>query len=193
MEKEKEKKLEREYVIPLRRKVRHSPRYKKANKAVRTVKEFLAKHMKVENRDLNKIKLDLSVNEAIWARGIKNPIHKIKVKATKEGDIVRVTLVDVPKKILARRNRVEKREKVEEKKVIKKEKVEEKTEDKKETEKKDTKDTKVEKEVEDKKEEEKVEKKEEKKKVEEKEAKPKEDKVKTEKKSEPEAKKKVAK
>ena len=55
---EKKPTLEREYIIPLRAKCRVVPRYKKTNKAVKTVKEFLAKHMKVENRDLNKIKLD---------------------------------------------------------------------------------------------------------------------------------------
>lgn len=125
MEKEKTNTLEREYVIPLRAKFRSVPRYKKSNKAVKSVKEFLAKHMKVENRDLNKIKLDISVNESIWARGIKNPIHKIKVKAIKEGEIVRVTLVDIPKKISARRNKIEKREKSSEKKEVKKETKEE--------------------------------------------------------------------
>lgn len=125
MEKQKTNTLEREYTIPLRAKFRSVPRYKKSNKAVKSVKEFLAKHMKVENRDLNKIKLDLFVNEAIWARGIRNPIHKIKVKAIKEGDIVRVTLVDIPKKMTARKNKIEKRESVPNNKEIKKEKKEE--------------------------------------------------------------------
>lgn len=103
-------KLEREYIIPLRAKVRSAVRYKKANKAVRVIKEFLAKHMKVIDRDLNKIKLDLAVNEAVWARGIKNPIHKIKVKAVKEGDIVRVTLVEMSKKATAKKKAIEGRE-----------------------------------------------------------------------------------
>jgi len=131
MEKEKENKVEREYTIPLREKVRSVPRYKKTNKAIKSVKEFLARHMKIENRDLNKIKLDLSVNEAIWARGIKNPVHKIKIKAIKEDGVVRVSLVDIPKKIVARRNKIEKREKVETKKSVQKEAIKEKVENQK--------------------------------------------------------------
>ncbi len=51
---------EKEYTISLREKVRSVPRYKKTNKAVRTIKEFLVRHMKIYNRDLNKIKIDKS-------------------------------------------------------------------------------------------------------------------------------------
>ena len=54
-------KVEREYVIPLREKCRSSPSYKKTPKAVKTVREFLVKHMKIRDRDLNKIKIDSSV------------------------------------------------------------------------------------------------------------------------------------
>ena len=82
--------LEREYVIPLREKCRVVPRYRKTEKAIKTVKEFLAKHMKVYDRDLNKIKLDKYVNEFLWARGIRNPPHKIKVKATRDKDASRL-------------------------------------------------------------------------------------------------------
>lgn len=65
--------IEREYIIPLREKGRSVPRYKKTPKAIKTVKEFLARHMKIRDRDLNKIKLDRFVNEALWYRGIKKP------------------------------------------------------------------------------------------------------------------------
>jgi len=108
-----EKNIEREYVIPLREKVRVVPRYKKANKAIKIIKEFLAKHMKVKDRDLNKIKLDKSLNEFIWSRGIKNPPSKIKVKTIKyekEG-IVRVELSEMPDKLKFKRAKEEKREK----------------------------------------------------------------------------------
>jgi large subunit ribosomal protein L31e len=114
--------LEREYIIPLRDKCRSVPRYKKTNKAIKSIKEFLAKHMKVTDRDLNKVKLDLAVNEAVWARGIKNPISKVKVKAVKEGDIVRVTLVELSKKAIAKKKMIEKREVVKAKEVKTKEK-----------------------------------------------------------------------
>lgn len=101
-------KIEREYIIPLREKGRPVPRYKKTPKAVKTVKEFLVRHMKIRDRDLKKIKMDRFVNEVLWFRGIKNPPHKIKVKAIKEGDIVRVELVDVPEKLKFKKIREEK-------------------------------------------------------------------------------------
>jgi large subunit ribosomal protein L31e len=92
-------KIEREYVIPLREKIRSVPIYKKTPKAVKTVKEFVAKHMKVTDRDLNKVGLDKYLNEALWFRGIRKPINKIKVKVVKEGDLVRVYALDLPSKI----------------------------------------------------------------------------------------------
>jgi len=101
---------EREYVISLREKCRSVPRYKKTNKAVKTVKEFLARHMKIRDRDLNKIKLDIHLNEFLWARGIKNPPHKVKIKAMKEGDIVKVELTEYPTKLKFKKTRLEKRE-----------------------------------------------------------------------------------
>jgi len=88
--------LEREYVVPLRRGFLNVPRYKRAKKAVKTLKEFLAKHMKVENRDLSKIKIDMYLNNEIWFRGIKKPCPKIKVKAKKIDGIVFVELAELP-------------------------------------------------------------------------------------------------
>ncbi|MCK4647817.1 50S ribosomal protein L31e [Candidatus Pacearchaeota archaeon] len=101
-------KLEREYVIPLREKVRVVPRYKKTNKAVKTIKEFLARHMKIRDRNLNKIKIDRYLNEFLWFRGIRKPPHKIKVKAVKEGEIVRVELAEMPDKLKFKKAREEK-------------------------------------------------------------------------------------
>lgn len=99
---------EREYIIPIREKIRVAPRYKKTNKAVKAVKEFLAKHMKIRDRDLTKIRLDPYLNEFLWGRGIRNPPHKVKVKAIKKGEIVTAELVDFPKKLTARKAREEK-------------------------------------------------------------------------------------
>jgi len=93
---EKKVELEREYIIPLKRKVLNVPRYRRAKKAVRTIKEFLAKHMKVEDRDIRKVKVDIHLNNEIWFRGIKKPANKIKVKAVKKDGIVYVELADVP-------------------------------------------------------------------------------------------------
>lgn len=103
-------KIEKEYVIPLREKVRVVPRYKKSNKAIKTIKEFLVRHMKIRDRDLKKIKIDKYLNEAVWFRGIKKPPIKIKVKAIKEGDIVKVELAGMPQKLAFKKLREEKRE-----------------------------------------------------------------------------------
>ena len=93
MDKEKnDNKIEREYIIPLRREWSKVPRYKKANRAIKAIKKFLARHMKIRDRDLDKIKIDKYLNEEIWFRGIRKPPHKIKVKAVKDGEIVRVEL-----------------------------------------------------------------------------------------------------
>ncbi len=108
--KETGEKLEREYIIPLRRKFQHVPRYKKTPKAVKSIKEFLARHMKIRDRDLKKIKIDRYVNEFMWARSIKNPPHKIKVKSIKDGENIRVELVDYPDKLKFKKLREEKKE-----------------------------------------------------------------------------------
>lgn len=144
MAKEKEDKvvLEREYVINVRKQIKKVPRYKKANKAVKAIKEFVAKHMKVEDRELDKVKMNKYVNEEIWMRGIDHPVTKIKVKVRKmESGIVHVELAEIPEKIKWKMERERKAKEVgkkEEKKEEKKEPVkEEKTEkEKKEEEKK---------------------------------------------------------
>lgn len=108
----KSDKVEREYTIPLRREWEKVPRYKRAKKAIKAIKEFLAKHMKVRDRDLNKIRVDRFLNEEVWFRGIKNPPSKIKVKATKEGDIVRVELAVLPNALKFKKAKEEKTEKI---------------------------------------------------------------------------------
>lgn len=131
-------KLEREYVIPLRNKWKKVPRYKRANKAIKTIKEFLVRHMGISDRDLNKVRLDKYLNEFVWAKGIRKPPIKIKVRAIKEGDIVRAELSEMPEKMKFKQARLEKREKKAaeiEKKRKKEEKPEEKTEEKREEEK----------------------------------------------------------
>jgi len=108
--KTKTDKLEREYIIPLRKEWKNVPRYKRANKAIKAIKEFLARHMKLRDRDLKKIRIDKYLNEEIWFRGIKKPPSKIKVKAVKEEDIVRVELAEMPKVLKFKKAREEKRE-----------------------------------------------------------------------------------
>lgn len=81
--------MERVYVIPLR-KVKNVPRTIRSPRAVRYVKEFIKRHMKAED-----IKIDSSVNQKIWERGIQKIPPKIKVKAVKDEEgTVEVTLVE---------------------------------------------------------------------------------------------------
>jgi len=107
----KTEKLEREYIIPLRVEWKKVPRYKRAAKAIKAIKQFLVRHMKIRDRDLNKIKVDGYLNETIWARGIKKPPAKIKVRAIKEGEIVRAELVEYSDKLKFKKVRAGKREK----------------------------------------------------------------------------------
>lgn len=144
MAEQKEQNLERIYTVPLRREVSKVAYYKRAKKATKALKEFLARHMGIYSRDLNKIKLSDDVNRAIWSRGIKSPPHKITVKAIKNKEgIVKVEFAGLPKKFKAEEHRLKKdmekkakksAEKVKTKKV-KEEKPEAKTVEKKEVEK----------------------------------------------------------
>jgi len=92
--------FEREYVVPMRREWLKVPKYKRANKAVKALKEFLARHMKVYDRDLRKIKVDIYLNNELRYRGMRKPLAKVKVKAIKyEDGIVEAKLVNLPKHI----------------------------------------------------------------------------------------------
>jgi len=120
---------EKEYVIPLRRAWLNVPEYKRTRKAIKTIKQFIARHMKIQDRNLDNVKLDVYLNNDIWFRGKANPPSKIKVKAAKEGDIVHVRFADTPqhvKLLKVKHNKMHK--KVEEKK---EEKTEGKSEEKK--------------------------------------------------------------
>lgn len=105
--KSKTEKLEREYTIPLRIKWKKVPRYKRANKAIKTIKQFLVRHMKIRDGDLNKIKIDKFLNESIWFRGIKKPPAKIKIKAIQEGSIVKAELYELSKDMKFKKARIE--------------------------------------------------------------------------------------
>lgn len=125
--------FEREYIVPLRRGWLKVPEYKRGNKAVKTLKEFIARHMKIYDRDLRKVKIDVNLNNELRFRGIKKPPAKIKVRATKfDNDFVNVELVNLPKHIEFKMKREEKlkinQEKKEDKKEEKKQEVREEKE-----------------------------------------------------------------
>jgi large subunit ribosomal protein L31e len=82
--------IERIYTVPLG-KAWISQKYRRAEKAMMVLKDFTERHMKPSD-----VIIDPSVNEAIWARGIKNPPRKLRVKMTKDSDgLVTVTLAEV--------------------------------------------------------------------------------------------------
>ena len=80
-------KLERTYNVPLRKEFLKTPKYKRAKKAVKALREFVSKHMKSED-----VNIGADVNKLIWKHGIKNPPHHVKVTVTKEEDKVSVVL-----------------------------------------------------------------------------------------------------
>jgi len=78
--------LTRVYVIPLR-KAKIKPRVRRANAAVKIIQEYLLRHMKADE-----VKLDNSVNEAVWERGAHGIPSRVKIKATKIDKVVRAEL-----------------------------------------------------------------------------------------------------
>ncbi len=116
-------KTERIYNVPLRKGFQKTVSYKRAKKAVTTLKEFIARHMKCQQ---DEIRLGPMVNKEIWKRGIKSPPHHVKITAVKEDDLVKVELFGhkYPEKVgkaeekpkPAEKKEAEKKETVEEKK-----------------------------------------------------------------------------
>ena len=71
--------LERTYNVPLRREFQKVANWRRTEKAVKALKEFIAKHMKSNNVLLGKY-----ANQFLWKDGIKNPPHHVKVIAKKD-------------------------------------------------------------------------------------------------------------
>ncbi len=91
---------ERFYTIPLG-KAWISQRKKRAPKAVRIVKSFVLKHMKVrteaedEEEEAERLVIDNDVNERLWSRGIEKPPRKIRVRVVKDKEgVVTVRLAE---------------------------------------------------------------------------------------------------
>jgi len=78
---------ERVVTVPLRD-ANAEANHKKADKAMKLVRSHLAKHFTV---DEDAVRLDPSINEAIWERGRSNPPSKLRVRAARfdeEGESV---------------------------------------------------------------------------------------------------------
>jgi len=104
LEKAKDKgiKMERQYTIPLRSEFQKVPIFLKTRKAVKTIKKFTMRHMKVEE-----VKIGKYLNLKLWERGNTNPPHKVQVvielvsekKDGKERKFARVELLGAPKEV----------------------------------------------------------------------------------------------
>lgn len=80
-------KVERNYTIPLRKGFVKVPKYYRSKRAINQIKDFVMKHMKVEE-----VKVGKNLNEFVWHHGIKNPPGKVKVKVVKEDSVATVEL-----------------------------------------------------------------------------------------------------
>jgi len=110
--------VERIYIIPLRKYAFKSS--KAAPIAVKRVRSYLTRHMKVE---ADKIWIDDSLNTALWSRGKYKMLHRIRVKAVKFDDgVVEAYLPELELKKSRRELLKEEREKKEP--ILKKEEAE---------------------------------------------------------------------
>jgi large subunit ribosomal protein L31e len=78
---------ERVMTVPLRD-ARAEAKSERADKAMSIVREHLAQHFSVE---AEAVRLDPSINEAVWDRGRKKPPSKLRVRAARfaeEGEAV---------------------------------------------------------------------------------------------------------
>lgn len=81
---------ERIYTVPLRKAYWTGSRLRRANRAVRILREFVQRHMKPEE-----IVIQKEVNEKIWSRGIQKPPRRVRIRVTKnEDNLVRVYLAE---------------------------------------------------------------------------------------------------
>jgi large subunit ribosomal protein L31e len=107
-EKSKDKKLDRTYIIPIRRLSVKTETWRKATKSMYEIRKFMKRHMKSDD-----VKIGQELNELIWARGGKTVPSRVEIHAVREDGVVRLNLVgcELPAKV----------EKKEEKKAAKKE------------------------------------------------------------------------
>ena len=82
---------ERVYTIPLG-KCWIAPSNRRASRALRVIRSFVVKHMKLEARgkeeegeeEPKRLVIDNDVNERVWGRGMQKPPRKIRVRAAKD-------------------------------------------------------------------------------------------------------------
>ena len=115
---------ERIYTIPLRKETLKVPRYARAKKSVKAVRNFLIKHTKNNN-----VKIGKYLHLYLYSRGRQRPPVKVQVKVwpekvkvkKQEIDVVRAELVDAPVEKVKETKEVKLEEKVKEVMEVKKE------------------------------------------------------------------------
>jgi large subunit ribosomal protein L31e len=70
---------ERVITVPLRD-VKAVPSHERGGRAMKLIREHLAKHFSVDEGD---VRLDPGLNESVWERGRQNPPSKIRVRAAR--------------------------------------------------------------------------------------------------------------
>lgn len=86
--------VERIYSIRLKHEMKRYPRWLRAVKAMRYMRRFLSRHMKVPEEN---VKIDPSINLKVWERGIQEPPSRIRIRAVKFDDgVVEAELYEAP-------------------------------------------------------------------------------------------------
>ncbi|ELZ30934.1 50S ribosomal protein L31e [Halogeometricum pallidum JCM 14848] len=70
---------ERVITVPLRD-VKAVPAHERAGRAMKIIREHLAKHFSV---DTEEVRLDPAINETVWATGRQQPPSKLRVRAAR--------------------------------------------------------------------------------------------------------------
>lgn len=110
--------LERNYVIPLRKELLKVPLYRRAKKAINTIRSFLTRHMKVDD-----VRIGGYLNREIHARGRKHPPSKVSVKVIKieekDNIYVKVDSINAPKEEIKEEKKKDLADRLDPKKEIK--------------------------------------------------------------------------
>ncbi len=97
--------------VPLRKIKKKVPRWKRAPRATKFLKEFVAKQAKAE-----RVIIGPEVNEKIWERGIEKPPSRIRVRVrVEEEEGARIAYVNLPPEEMPKKPREKKKAKKEEK------------------------------------------------------------------------------
>ena len=78
---------ERVVTVPLRD-AKQAPKHERADRAMTLIRRHLAKHFSVSQEE---VRLDPSLNEAVWERSRSSPPSKIRVRAARfdeDGEVV---------------------------------------------------------------------------------------------------------